>query len=248
MAPFVKKTFAPEDVARARALYEGGTASLDEVAASLGVARRTLGRRIGEWGWTRRAAPAPDRTSPRAKRGAAKPSRSARSAKIARSPKSARPPHQPRPPRRPGRSIAPKKGAGSRPPAKMAAPLAPHARPARHSPTPSAEALALRVQRVVERELDAIDRVLNAIGAADSADAERSARTLASLARALKEVMRLAAPDEPERPDGPDGRDRPKDDSFAPRDLDEFRRDIARHLDRLVAEAKAECPDEDASD
>jgi len=88
-----------------------------------------------------------------------------------------------------------------------------------------AEGLAVRVQRVVERELDAIDQILGAIGAADAAEAERSARTLASLARALKEVMRLAAPDEPADAD---------DDDPVPRDLDEFRRELARRIEALA--------------
>jgi hypothetical protein len=91
----------------------------------------------------------------------------------------------------------------------------------------------VRVQRVVERELDAIDSILSVLGAADSAEAERSARTLASLARALKEVMRLAAPEQAPDPD---------EDDPMPRDLDEFRRELARRIEALAAEAEGQAP------
>ncbi len=100
-------------------------------------------------------------------------------------------------------------------------------------PRSSRETLAVRVQRVVERELDAIDSILSVLGAADSAEAERSARTLASLARALKEVMRLAAPEQAPDPD---------EDDPMPRDLDEFRRELARRIEALAAEAEGQAP------
>ena len=100
-------------------------------------------------------------------------------------------------------------------------------------PVGSREALAVRVQRVVERELDAIDSILSVLGAANSTEAERSARTLASLARALKEVMRLAAPEQASEPD---------EDDPMPRDLDEFRRELARRIEALAAEAEGQAP------
>ncbi|MFY9735750.1 MAG: hypothetical protein WAU59_06050 [Rhodoplanes sp.] len=100
-------------------------------------------------------------------------------------------------------------------------------------PVGSREALAVRVQRVVERELDAIDSILSVLGAADSTEAERSARTLASLARALKEVMRLAAPEQASEPD---------EDDPMPRDLDEFRRELARRIEALAAETEGQAP------
>ena len=100
-------------------------------------------------------------------------------------------------------------------------------------PVGSREALAVRVQRVVERELDAIDSILSVLGAADSAEAERSARTLASLVRALKEVMRLAAPEQASDPD---------EDDPMPRNLDEFRRELARRIEALAAEAEGQAP------
>lgn len=73
--------------------------------------------------------------------------------------------------------------------------------------------------------------ILGVLGAADSAEAERSARTLASLARALKEVMRLAAPEQASDPD---------EDDPVPRDLDEFRRELARRIEALAAEAEGQ--------
>jgi hypothetical protein len=193
---FVKKTFAPEQIEAARGLYQDPQTSLDAVAASLGITRRTLDARIVEWGWPPRSA-APPRGAGRACK--KKPARVARRTEAAR----------------------------KQPEAASHPPTGPSRRPAA---TPAA--LAARVQRVVERELDAIDRVLSVLGATDSVEAERSARTLASLARALKEVMRLTAPEQTPEAD--------EDDDGGPRDLEEFRRELARRLEALAAGAAAE--------
>lgn len=197
---FEKKTFAPDAIANARRLYEHTKTPLGQVAAALGITRGTLAARIIEWGWTPRAT---------AGSGAKRKTRRARSVRKTRACTSSTEKHKP--------SLEPK--------SPRAAPRVPP-RDGDRRASPDPEALAARVQRVVERELDAIDRILGTIGAADAAEAERSARTLASLARALKEVMRLAAPDEPAEPD---------DDDPMPRDLDEFRRELARRLEALAA-------------
>jgi hypothetical protein len=206
---FVKKTFAAETIAAARRLYDEEASSLDDVAALLGIARTTLKARIKEWDWpARRAAGAQSFGEARAagKRGG-KPHASPRRPQAASTPQ----PKRPRPRTHPQVDV-------------QAQGREPNVATEKTQATP--EALAQRIQRVVERQLAAIDRVLGAIGASDSAEAERSARTLASLARALKEVMRLTAPEEARDAD---------DDDPMPRDLDDFRRELARRLEALAA-------------
>jgi len=144
------------------------------------------------------------------------------------------PPRATSPPRSAGRAGS--KSSGRKAKQTTAARKQPKSKPrpqpdAAKRPRRSRETLAVRVQRVVERELDAIDSILSVLGAADSAEAERSARTLASLARALKEVMRLAAPEQASDPD---------EDDPMPRDLDEFRRELARRIEALAAEAEGQ--------
>ena len=207
---FAKKTFTPEQIETARRLYDDPQTPLQDVAASLRITRRTLDARIVEWGWPVRTAP-PERNSNRAR------GTSSRRATKA-DPKARKRPNRKRP------NAEPK-------PAKPAKPNAGERIDSASWPLRSREALAVRVQRVVERELDAIDSILGVLGAADSAEAERSARTLASLARALKEVMRLAAPEQASDPD---------EDDPVPRDLDEFRRELARRIEALAAEAEGQ--------
>lgn len=195
---FAKKTFTPEQIEAARRLYENPQTPVDDVAASLGIARGTLKSRIEEWGWPKRRTGPP--VPPANKTGSSENARVARRLRVT------------------SKATKKKQRAQTR------------ARPPSIAPTP--EALAVRVQRVVERELDAIDSVLSVLGVADSADAERSARTLASLARALTEVMRLSAPEQTPDPDV----------DAMPRDLDEFRRELARRIEALAAEAEAAAP------
>jgi hypothetical protein len=84
-------------------------------------------------------------------------------------------------------------------------------------------ALAARLQSVVERELNAVERVLAKVGPSNQGEAERSARTLASISRALREIAAFAKPDEVTPPDE-------TDDDPVPRDIDEFRRELARRI------------------
>jgi hypothetical protein len=101
--------------------------------------------------------------------------------------------------------------------------------------------LVVRLQRTAEREIAAIEQVLAKFGpnSGHIGDAERAARTLASLARTLREIDLLKSP----APDSANSDDDDNDDRI-PRDLDELRREVSRRLDRLVADAKAACPDE----
>jgi hypothetical protein len=92
-------------------------------------------------------------------------------------------------------------------------------------------ALVERVTRAVERELSQIEVIVGGhhVNAARRTEAERRARTLASLARTLTEVRKLRAEEE---------KLKPSDDKLGPRDIEQFRIELARKLDRLVAEAK----------
>jgi len=91
------------------------------------------------------------------------------------------------------------------------------------------------VQDAIDRQLVAIERIVATLGPAKVDDAERGARTLASLTRTLRELTRL-------RPAGTNTREGGDDDPDI-RDLEEFRRELSRRLDQLVAEAKEVCPD-----
>lgn len=93
--------------------------------------------------------------------------------------------------------------------------------------------LAARIQRSVERELDAIERVLDLLQPQNGNEAERAARTLAALARTLREVATLDT-DPAAEPD--------HDDDAGPRDMEEFRRELTRRIEAIIAE-----PDEPAS-
>ena len=97
-------------------------------------------------------------------------------------------------------------------------------------------ALLKRVSSDIERELTQIEIIIcgSHVPPRHRTEAERRARTLASLARTLREVMLLRDREEKNR----------EDDDTVPRDLDEFRRQLAQRLDELVADAKAAHPGE----
>lgn len=104
-------------------------------------------------------------------------------------------------------------------------------------PPPAPVAVMLgRVSLAIERELTQIERIVGGIRTkpAERTEAERRARTLASLARTLREVMQLRA-----------GEEKKQDDDAVPRDISEFRRQLARRLEQLAAEAKAAHPGTD---
>ncbi|CAN5368697.1 hypothetical protein BH10PSE10_BH10PSE10_08140 [soil metagenome] len=92
--------------------------------------------------------------------------------------------------------------------------------------------MVARVSEAIERELSKIERIVGnplRMAPAQRIETESRARVLASLARTLKEVMRLR---EQERA-GDDTTKAADDD--VPRDLDEFRRELSRRLEGLVA-------------
>jgi hypothetical protein len=95
-----------------------------------------------------------------------------------------------------------------------------------------AGSMVARVSDAIERELSKIERIVGnptRMLPAQRVETESRARVLASLARTLKEVMRLR---EQERA-GDDTR--AADDDAVPRDLDEFRRELSRRLEGMVA-------------
>jgi hypothetical protein len=98
-------------------------------------------------------------------------------------------------------------------------------------------ALVERVTSAVERELSQIEVIVGGshVNRMQRTEAERRARTLASLARTLTEVRKLRAEEE---------KLKPPDEKLSRRDIEQFRTELARKLDRLVAEAKALPPGE----
>jgi hypothetical protein len=98
-------------------------------------------------------------------------------------------------------------------------------------------ALVERVTSAVERELSQIEVIVGGshVNRTQRTEAERRARTLASLARTLTEVRKLRAEEE---------KLKPPDEKLSPRDIEQFRTELARKLDRLIAEAKALPPEE----
>ena len=84
-------------------------------------------------------------------------------------------------------------------------------------------ALVLRIQRVVEHEMDAVERIVKNIRPSDQIEAEHGARTLASVSRTLREIQALNKPEDEAPPDA-------ADDDPIPRDITEFRRELARRI------------------
>lgn len=103
-------------------------------------------------------------------------------------------------------------------------------------PPATGSVLIDRVSRAIERELTQIEVIVgnHHVPPRQRTEAERRARTLASLARTLREVMLLRAGDR---------KAKGEDDDAVPRDLTQLRLELARRMDRLVAEAKAAHPE-----
>ncbi len=105
---------------------------------------------------------------------------------------------------------------------------------------PGATSMVARVSDAIERELSKIERIVGnplRMAPAQRIETESRARVLASLARTLKEVMRLG---EQER--AGDATTKAADDDAVPRDLDEFRRELSRRLEGIVA-GRTEIPE-----
>jgi hypothetical protein len=96
----------------------------------------------------------------------------------------------------------------------------------------SRAALVARMWRTAERQVEEIEDRL-AVAGIELAERESNARTLAVVAKTLRE---LAAVDEADR--AHKGKKQPADDDIdddpVPRDIDEFRRELARRIHALV--------------
>ena len=87
-------------------------------------------------------------------------------------------------------------------------------------------ALAARIMDVVERQMDAIERVLATVQPNDPGEGERGMRMLASITQTLREIAALNKPDEV-TPDEADA-------DAIPDDMDELRYELARRLSALI--------------
>jgi hypothetical protein len=96
----------------------------------------------------------------------------------------------------------------------------------------SRSALVARMWRTAERQVEEIEDRL-AVAGIELAERESNARTLAVVAKTLRE---LAAVDEADKPRGgtKQAPDNNIDDDPVPRDIDEFRRELARRINALV--------------
>ncbi len=96
-------------------------------------------------------------------------------------------------------------------------------------------AIAQRIMTTVEREMDAIERILKTITPADQLEAEHGARTLASLSRTLRDIAALNRSDDETPPDDTDD-----DDDPVPQDIDAFRDELARRIRGILARRRGE--------
>jgi hypothetical protein len=136
--------------------------------------------------------------------------------------------------------MAPRKLTAAKP---IAEAQAEPAAPAKPVTAQQRAAMAQRIQSVVEREMDAIERVLDVIRPDEPDEAELSARALAAVSRTLREIRALNAPEDEAPPDA-------ADDDAVPRDIDEFREALARRIEAFIDDEQggAGAPDADAGD
>jgi len=99
-------------------------------------------------------------------------------------------------------------------------------RPRRRRLTGDRVTLVTRLWRAAEVQVhDIEDRLMRAAQPPD--EREKDARTLAVLVKTLRELSAL---------DDAEGQSETQDDDDSPRDIDEFRRELARRMDAFVAE------------
>ncbi|HET9715747.1 MAG TPA: hypothetical protein VFP60_06125 [Pseudolabrys sp.] len=107
-------------------------------------------------------------------------------------------------------------------------PLADHPQGDDRAQTITQIALAQRVQNAVEREIEAVERILQKIMPADQGEAERSARALASVSRALSQIVALNQTELSSSADA-------TDDDPIPDDEDEYRAELTRRIKNFMA-------------
>ena len=88
-------------------------------------------------------------------------------------------------------------------------------------------ALAIRVYDAVQRQMDAIESIQRTLRPTQEIQSERTVRILAALNRALREIAAITKTDETIFSDAADN-------DPVPRDLDQFRRELARRIKGLV--------------
>jgi AcrR family transcriptional regulator len=93
-------------------------------------------------------------------------------------------------------------------------------------------ALAARIQQVVEREMDAVERILATLAPTDHGGAEHCARTLTHVSRTVREIAALNQPNEVTPADA-------ADDDPVPSDIDEFRFELARRIHQFIEHRQA---------
>jgi hypothetical protein len=100
--------------------------------------------------------------------------------------------------------------------------------------------LTLRMQGAAERVIDAAVRVIATVRPGDHGEGERCARIVAVVAHALREVAELTKPTSAPEAHEPDD----DDDDPVPRDLDQFRLELARRIRGFIEarESGAERP------
>jgi transposase-like protein len=212
--------FSPEVVAAVRYDYEESNKTLAQIASERGVSERTVNRWRDEGQWKRRSdqlrrLPAATRlldqaTALLAEHGLAACHSRERGNPIIADVETLAPPGVLRPPFR---------ADGTRSELADDSTLAASASPA---------SAIERIERLVEKELEIEEAARAALGTLPRppADAERAARTLATLTQVLHALARLRGGLSPDVESN--------DDDDMPRDIDEFRRDLARRIDAWV--------------
>ena len=107
------------------------------------------------------------------------------------------------------------------------------------TPEPRA-ALYARIYRAAQTQMDKIELVQKTLQPTHPEQSERTVRILATLNKTLLEIAAMTKPDEGAPPDE-------ADDDAIPRDIDEFRRELARRLKAFIDEKSgnsARGPDE----
>lgn len=189
-----KKEHTPEELAKARYLYEQTLAPVDDIAAMLGMSKTPFYKRVRDGQWARRRASEATYQFVRAVTDAAPPTIAADAA------------------------------------AQAAAAAVPERTPEQREQ--ARLALADRILRTAEREMDAIERVLAQLDPEGQAEADRTSRTLAGIARTLREITALNTPEKTEPA-------HVSDDDTLPIDIDDLRCELARRINGLVAAERA---------
>ena len=229
--------YSPEFLAAIRHDYEHTDSSLAEMAAKHGVSERTVNRMRDREGWARRSArvrglaPAvqalQEATKLLVERQDFRLNRSTPSPNSAHSRASGNP--EPNAPSsiaalgpRNGVPIAQaRRGAPRGDERERGDPISPYRERTELAATPPST--IERIERLVERELEAEEAARRALGPLprQHGDAERCARTLATLTQTLHALARLRSGISP---------DNGLADDDMPRDIDEFRRELARRI------------------